>query len=524
MRIGTPGSRTPLRSALSLGFLSAISLLPRAAEAFCGFYVGSADASLYNHATQVVLMREGTRTVLSMTNNYQGPPQDFAMVVPVPIVLQKENVKTLSHELFNRIDQLDAPRLVEYWEHDPCQEPYGYEFSDDPLASGGFGPNDATIRGNPAPPVEVLNRFSVGEYQIVILGAQDSLALGTWLRQNGYRIPSGAEAVLRPYVQSGMKFFVAKVDPAKVRFWKPNMATLSPLRFHYDTEAFSLPVRLGLLSSSGTQDLIIHILARGQRYEVANYDNVVIPTNLDVKDAAKSRFGAFYASLFDHTLKLHPRAVVTEYAWGATKCDPCPTSPLDDEDLAAFGGSLLPASDPTAGLNGTFVLTRLHARYDKDALGDDLVFRAAPPIIGGREVRDASGALEQGVSHGGINNFQARYAMRHAWAGEITCSKPRRGVWGSRSGAEPAQNVAFVEDRGSTNWESFLGDARPEGAPTSSRWALPPIIPPPPANGGCAGCRVGEGDAGAGDRSGISFLAMVAAATLVRRRSQNCRP
>jgi len=64
------------------------------AAAFCGFYVSGADAKLFNNATQVVLMREGTRTVLSMQNAYQGPPEDFAMVVPVPVVLQKENVKS----------------------------------------------------------------------------------------------------------------------------------------------------------------------------------------------------------------------------------------------------------------------------------------------------------------------------------------------------------------------------------------------------------------------------------------------
>ena len=28
---------------------------------------------------------------------------------------------------------------------------YGYEFSDDPLNAGGFGPNDATIRVRPGP-------------------------------------------------------------------------------------------------------------------------------------------------------------------------------------------------------------------------------------------------------------------------------------------------------------------------------------------------------------------------------------
>src|SRR5678816_943276 len=100
---------------------------PSAAHAFCGFYVSGADAKLFNNATQVVMMRAGTRTVLSMQNNYQGPPQDFAMVVPVPVVLQKENVKTLDRALFDHIDQLDAPRLVEYWEVDPCYVEPKYE-------------------------------------------------------------------------------------------------------------------------------------------------------------------------------------------------------------------------------------------------------------------------------------------------------------------------------------------------------------------------------------------------------------
>src|SRR3982750_635764 len=93
------------------------------ADAFCGFYVSGSGAKLAADATQVVLMREGTRTVLSMQNDYQGPPADFAMVVPVPVVLQKENVKTLPKAIFEKVDALSAPRLVEYWEQDPCPTP-----------------------------------------------------------------------------------------------------------------------------------------------------------------------------------------------------------------------------------------------------------------------------------------------------------------------------------------------------------------------------------------------------------------
>ncbi len=57
-----------------------------------GSEVRGADQKLFNNATTVVLMREGTRTVLSMQNNYQGPPENFAMVVPVPVVLHSNEV------------------------------------------------------------------------------------------------------------------------------------------------------------------------------------------------------------------------------------------------------------------------------------------------------------------------------------------------------------------------------------------------------------------------------------------------
>ncbi len=184
---------------------------PTTSRAFCGFYVSGADASLYNNATMVVMMREGTRTVLSMQNNYQGPPENFAMVVPVPVVLQEDNVKTLPREIFARVDKLAAPRLVEYWEQDPCEQIVMYEMM------AGNAPSAAAMRKS-ADAVEedygvtIEAQFKVAEYDIVILSATDSGGLDKWLRKNEYNIPKGAEKVLRPYVEQDTKFFVAKVD------------------------------------------------------------------------------------------------------------------------------------------------------------------------------------------------------------------------------------------------------------------------------------------------------------------------
>ena len=544
---------------IGVASLVASWLVASSASAFCGFYVAGADTELFNNATMVVMMREGTTTFLSMQNDYQGPAEDFAMVVPVPVVLDEAAVKTLPTEIFDRVDTLAAPRLVEYWEQDPCSRgTIGLGNLGTIGHGGGAGTGSGYGRGA-GQTVRVEAEFAVGEYDIVILSATDSSDLETWLRENGYRIPAGAAEALRPYVESDQKFFVAKVDVSKVTFDAEGRALLSPLRIQYDSETFSLPVRLGMLNSSGTQDLVVHVLARGQRYEVANYENVTIPTNIDVSDATRERFGEFYAALFDQTLEHHEGAVVTEYAWQATGCDPCPGPVLSESDLVTLGagnGSPTPATNvaaPTSegplppevirrilrrhlnevrfcmmqgggtttpvmrwtiGADGatseiaidsggaatsclesavrrwqfpqadgptrvkhpvpqsvmaasggmsSFVLTRLHYRYGRGELGEDLVFRPAHGIVGGREMQNEQGELE--ASEAPFNNFQGRYIIRHAWEGEIACESPTRGIWGGPPTGGGEQVEAAVRPasapRGQIALTSFLRQSIP---------------------------------------------------------------
>ena len=502
-----------------LPILAALALVAwvRPARAFCGFYVSGADAPLANDATLVVLMREGTRTVLSMRNTYAGPPQDFAMVVPVPVVLHKENVKVLPRDIFDKVDRLTAPRLVEYWEQDPCRVPPVYAPA--PMMAGAPPPpaaveEESAVRHR----VKIEARFAIGEYEVVVLSAQDSSGLDAWLHDNHYKIPDGAEPYLRPYVQMGMKFFVAKVDVAKVKFERvgngSEHAVLSPLRFHFDADDFFLPVRLGLINSQGKQDLIAIVLAKGQRYEVANYDNVAIPTNLDVSDKTRSRFGTFYASLFDRVVERHPRAVVTEYSWDASSCDPCPIPPLEDADVATLGGDALPSAgdEGSVGASGV-VVTRLHARYGRDTLGDDLHFRPATAIVGGREDMGADGKLPQGAQESSTNNFQARYVIRHKWTGAVACASPHFGDWGgppdgNAPGTVPALDLAYVA-RGA-DLGDFVKGGTIEGTQMSEGHVVGPIRIPPGGGGGCAGCNAAPGpeDFAAAGACALAFLVM----------------
>jgi MYXO-CTERM domain-containing protein len=492
--------------------------------AFCGFYVAGSNQQMFNDATQVVLMREGTRTVLAMQNNYKGPPEAFAMVVPVPTVLHEGDVKTLAKDVFAHVEQMGAPRLVEYWEQDPCN-PIEYDLAKHSAGAGGVMPAPTTTAASLG--VKIEAQFTVGEYQIVILSAKDSSGLETWLRGEKYNIPDGAEPLLRPYVESGSKFFVAKVDPQKVKF-EDGRAALSPLRFHYDSDRFELPIRLGLANSAGTQDLIVNILAT-ERYEVANHPNVTIPTNLDVTPMVKDKFGAFYAALFDRTVEQHPGAVVTEYAWAAGSCDPCPGPTLNASDFQTLGADVLP------GQNGyNLVLTRLHARYGKE-IKDDLVFKAAQPIVGGREHMGAQGQLESGALPASTNNFQGRYAIRHPWTGPIACEKPRRNVWGGPPpgsseppvGVKPALGIAFAP-RGEVQLASALAHPDPQIDLGSGAWVgsaasagsaagsavAPPATPPARATtkkkSGC-GCATE-------DRNELGTAAFLVGASLLFRR------
>jgi len=533
--------RSLLACAIGAGLLAAAG----AAHAFCGFYVAGGDQQMFNDATQVVLMRKGTRTVLSMQNNYKGPPDAFAMVIPVPVVLQEKDVKTLSKQVFEAVEKMGAPRLVEYWEKDPCEPEVEYERK---MASGGVARAPMTARSSSGDDlgVKIEAQFTVGEYQIVILSAKDSTGLDKWLRQEKYNIPAGAEPLLRPYVESGQKFFVAKVDPTKVTFNADGRAELSPLRFHYDSEQFNLPIRLGLANSSGKQDLIVNILAPNQRYEVSNYKNVTIPTNIDVKESVKDKFGAFYTALFDATIEKNPGAVVTEYAWQATTCDPCPGPQLGANELTTLGLDVLdtPAGDSKReappvnmgprgrggwGMGSDMVLTRLHARYGKD-ITNDLEFKAAEAIVGGREfvVDPQTHKLEEGAKPSSMNNFQGRYAIRHEWKGPIACQNPQRGRWGgpwrgvTAEGTKPALDLAFAP-RGSVQIATEVLEDVPElgikaGAvgtmepvPGDPNKTKPPGSEPVAGTKKKTGCGCGTTDASGGLVFGLALL-------LTRRR------
>ena len=392
---------------LVITFITLMCFVP-AVSAFCGFYVSKADAKLYNKASQVVIARDGNRTILTMANDYQGDVKDFALVVPVPVVLKEDQVRIGDPKVIERLDAFSAPRLVEYFDPDPCQVylPESPVFS---LADGAAS-NQAQTSGRRegALGVTVESRFTVGEYDILILSAKESNGLETWLRRNGYRIPKGAHQLLQPYIRQKMKFFVAKVNLGE--FNKAGTQNLRPLMMAYESPKFMLPIRLGMVNGTGEQDLLVYVLTPKGQTEITNYRTVKIPSDAEVPLFVKNEFGDFYKAMFQTAHSREGKNIAfLEYAWNMAWCDPCAANPLTPEELRKAGVFWLNdggnASDPNGRIapvppNPNVFISRLHVRYSRDKFPSDLQFQAT--------------ANQQ--------NFQGRYILRHPFEGETTCA------------------------------------------------------------------------------------------------------
>lgn len=392
-----------LAAGLAVGATSLLAAAP--ASAFCGFYVAKADTDLFNDASKVAIARDGERTVVTMASDFRGDVSEFAMVVPVVDIPEESQIHVANPGLIDHLDAYTAPRLVEYHDENPC---YEYERrKSGPLAMAAPPPmTDAMIMEEAADlGVTIEAEYEVGEYDILILSAEQSDGLITWLNQNGYKIPDGAEEVVGSYLKQDMKFFVAKVNLER----HDGSAMLRPIQVAYEDEDFMLPIRLGTVNADGKQELFVFAMSPKGRVETKNYKTMKLPSDMDVPIFVKDEFGDFYKDMFAHQVeKTGGTSVFMEYAWDMNWCDPCAAEPLSQSELRELGVMWLDDGDDIQpqprrpGFGGPqpvdVFVTRLHLRYDAKTFPEDLEFQAT----------------------GDRQNYQGRYVLRHPWRGDYT--------------------------------------------------------------------------------------------------------
>ena len=195
-----------------------------------------------------------------MANDFKGDVSEFALVVPVPTVMQEGQIQVGDNAIIDRIDAYSAPRLVEYFDSDPCLP--DFTFASRPAVEEESVEEESAGRES-ALGVTIEASFSVGEYDILILSAEESDGLETWLVENDYNIPEGAAEAFNSYIKQGMKFFVAKVNLEA--FDESGQVFLRPLLMAFESDDFMLPIQLGTINANGPQDLVIfHAFSQGK--------------------------------------------------------------------------------------------------------------------------------------------------------------------------------------------------------------------------------------------------------------------
>ncbi len=416
--------------------------------AFCGFYVSKADGTLKNKTSQVILVRDGERTVITMSNDFKGDVKDFAMVVPVPTVLKKSDIKVVESDLFQRLNDYSKPRLVEYYDENPCERRI-YEMNEIKIqkmsAPSVAGANDK--REDNKYKVKIEAQYTVGEYDIVILSAEESTGLYKWLTANKYKIPKGAEEVLEPYIKSNMKFFVVKVNIEEQE--ELGFEQLRPLQIRFNSPKFMLPIRLGMANADGDQDMIVYAFTKNGRIESTNYRSVLMPTGKNIPLFVQKNFGSFYANLFQHQWEKENQSVsFVEYAWDVSpsnfmKCDPCVSEPPNFNDLKQAGVWWLGkdvyeeyVNEYNTNKSKNVFFTRLHIRYNRKAFAQDLVFQETP----------------------NKENFQARYIITHPATGTLTCSEGQNYLKELKERRKNEMNMlSQLTGKGYDDWD-LVGD------------------------------------------------------------------
>lgn len=472
-----------------LAFLLVFGLIlaPGAVQAFPGFIAGKGGEKAVVHSTHAVVMKRDDRTAVTVMADYEGPLEDFAVVMLVPGDVTDERVATLKRDYVDRLDKLSAPRFHDFYEPDPCMPgKWGQEWERS-LKASDTGAVLGQFKTDPSKKVakelfvDTEAKRKKGEYQLTVL--DDYAALASWLTDQGLKAPDEAKATLSPYLEQGMKLLVAKVDANRIELVGGERAQLSPIRFWTETDYTKFPAKVGLVSAPPFQELVLYVLHPEKRFEVKNYHTKFPPTNVTVTKDVWERVGEFLNAVYDKMLAKDPKTVLAEFAWPIEGCgEPCPDAPLVVSELMSLGGDVFEAAipederrpeppEPTkeeeekfkAGLEGKtpkekqeakkdweeeraqiayvqalqkrnqYMLSRLHYRYNDKSLTDDLVLAPAGHVEGGTDLpKGPDGSAASQVKPADESRFQTRFNYLEPSIKAIKCENPERWRWGKR--------------------------------------------------------------------------------------------
>ncbi|MFT7580273.1 MAG: hypothetical protein ACI9MR_001942, partial [Myxococcota bacterium] len=360
---------------------------------------GLADFAVNQQSEQIIFEVPGDGTITAhVLIKYEGAPEQFAWLVPVPSVPVLALSETLA---FAIIDQETAPQIRRD-DRDICPDP---EFicryhpqpncNDDDVTvqdaqSSGDSASQDTVGGGPLPGgVQVIQSQIVGDYETVVFSADDAMGTVSWLQDNGFIVNDTMTPFMQPYLDAGMLFIAAKLVPGA------EVSAIRPLKMTYIHPRPIIPLKLTAVAAEPHLTVTSYIFA-DKAYRPMGHPMATIEPGRLTYVGSRSNYPMVLARTIDEA---GGDAFVAEFGgappvWlraSDDACNPggdasfpqiendgicqCPRSDFDALDCAEDQPGLLEALALLDDLNKRFPkLTRLTTRLSAEEMTFDAEF------------------------------------------------------------------------------------------------------------------------------------------------------
>lgn len=254
------------------------------------------ERTLINEPSQkAAIFYRGGWEQLVISPSYQGPPGGFAWVVPVP---KRPHVKILQGALFHELAEIVEP------------------FPPPMLLSSHIPEALEPQKG-----VRVLERETVGAYDVSVLSATDGGALARWLKRNGYFLPPAAKIPLAAYVREKWTFVACRIKVAQNAHGLQS-GTLAPLSLTFPTQKIIYPMRLSSVNRQPFH-LLIYLMRPSPGQPLPDpgtppFSNTAPPIDpLDEQYRYPDLVGFEVRPLTVHWIEeiVPPKSCVSDYVW-----------------------------------------------------------------------------------------------------------------------------------------------------------------------------------------------------------------
>lgn len=225
------------------------SLIAPAYACGCGAMVPGRQSTMGVERETSVVRWDGTTEQIVMRFTVNGNAPEAAWIMPVP---NRADVELADPGLFGELDALTAPERRTRHYFWPRGDDWPFASDNDGASAG------APLPGDGAPPVGVVGRERLGDFDVARLTATDPDALRDWLDTNGFELPADLATGLQPYVDQEWEYVAVRLAPREKGATLGG--TLDPLRLSFGSDRLIYPMRLSRLADQ-PQSLGLYVLA-----------------------------------------------------------------------------------------------------------------------------------------------------------------------------------------------------------------------------------------------------------------------